>query len=139
MSNIDFIIITTIFMTLLVPMVYIFRVHNTLLVEGKLYAVVRISFHFLAGLGLFGFIISAPNRLFMSLFSSFLLPALHLYWFRFLYFRFIRSVGREPVDCMHNWSTGIGKDRFFVIWFELSSIYGAGCIWGPLIWGTASP
>jgi hypothetical protein len=120
----------------LVPMIYSFRLHKTLLLDGTSGVITRRVFVASATVGV---AIAAWNRdrAALALAVALASPLAHSVAFRRAFRWFVRVVGREPADVYHNSTPGLAADRAFAILFCLVSIFATMALWGAISWGTA--
>jgi hypothetical protein len=121
---------------MLVPVIYSFRLHKVLLLEGTSAVVTRWIFVVIAilGLAIAGW---TRDRAGLGLAIALLSPLAHSVVFRRAFRRFVRVVGREPVDVFYNSTPELGPDRAFAILFSLGCIVATLAAWIAICWGIA--
>jgi len=89
--------------------------------------------------------LSSIPILFIYAFNSFAIgmmfahssPIIHVFLFKRLYFKFIESEGRAPVDVAFNFKKGLDNDRFFAFKVYLGFIFLSFFLVGIFHWGLA--
>jgi hypothetical protein len=123
---------------MLVPGIYLFRLHKILLLGGTSAVVTRWLFVASAIVGL-TVAVRDRNRPAFGLAVALLSPLVHSLAFRKTFRWFVRVVGREPADVYDNWTPGLAADRAFAILFSLVCIFATMAAWGTISWGIAKP
>ena len=108
---------------MLVPILFGWRLHRTLLIEPRYRRVVLALFGSLALAGFLVALNDSFSRYSLGVMVAFACPLVHAHLLRRLFAFFTKKYGREPVDVAFNFAPGLGKDRLFAIGFVLGSIF----------------
>ncbi|HVU50219.1 MAG TPA: hypothetical protein VHL80_06015 [Polyangia bacterium] len=120
-----------------VPMIYVLRLHEPLLLDGRLARGVAVGLGFLALVGAAEAARHGFERRSMVVAAALPIPFVHRLIFLSAYRWFVRRFGREPVDVVHNREPGLAADRAFAIVVLLACIVGGMAVTGYFEWGSA--
>lgn len=122
-------------LVMLVPGIYMFRLHNWLLVGGKASSIFSVFTALLLAVGLINIFVIGVSKYSLGLLFIAASPFIHLNFFKFLFHCFVRKFGRPPEDVYMNWQTGLAWDRAFFLAIFLGSIYFSFSLIGYFHWG----
>lgn len=126
----DFGVYISVFGIMIVPSVYLFNWHVSLIIKGNKRKYFTGLCVILAIAGLIVLLAGNFEREYMGQAVGFISPVVHLYIFKGMYAFFVSRVGREPRDVYENWEPGLFKDRVFAfaVWvgFICSSLFAFG-------------
>ncbi|XOV87372.1 MAG: hypothetical protein ACFHX7_20855 [Pseudomonadota bacterium] len=123
---------------LLVPSIYIFRIHHRLLLNGTLSTYFASACSIAAALGLLVATFSGFSQLSLAAVVVLASPLFQLAFFRYLFGAFVSKFAREPVDVAYNFASGLAADRAFAFAIVLGSIYVSFGAFAFFIWGVGS-
>jgi hypothetical protein len=109
---------------MLVPTIYVFRLHKALLLEGRAATGTAVALGFLGLVGVAEAARHGFERRSMAITAALALPFVHRFIFLGAYRWFVRKVGREPVDVTYNSAPGLAADRAFAIVLPLVFMFG---------------
>jgi len=122
---------------LLVPGIYIFRLHNPLLLSGLTTKVTITLFGTMLVSGVILSSIHGYDRASLGVAVALASPLLHVLAFRRAYSLFLRVVHREPRDTFLNWKPGLAADRMFAMTVMGGLPLASMMVIGYFHWGLA--
>jgi hypothetical protein len=109
----------------LIPSIYTFQIYNKILRNNLLLFIFNNILILICLIGIYYLIYNNINKYSLTILFATISPFIHWKYFRIYLKRFINKNGREPIDVVLNFNTGLDKDRFFALTFTLVSMFSS--------------